>query len=262
MNPRTIPVKRRPVSAGFFKRIHAVTRNRTQRAATAACVEDLESPEHSARISRGFTIIVLFHVVAIVLYFVHLKFLNDHAVEQPATPAVTVAATSPKTRIANPPMVAPDEVTTIVVAGDSYARIAAREGVDEAALRAANKNKLISTGLTVKLPPKRSAATHPPEVTVIRNPKPLDLDRSVVETPPVETHAAPRALVAHPNVVRETKTAKAAPAAAGHSYVVKSGDNLYRICKRFKDEQAAPMKVNSISDPRKLSTGMTLVIPH
>lgn len=293
MNPRTIPVKRRPVSSGFFKRIHAVTRNRTQHAATAACFEDLESPEHSARISRGFTIIVLFHVVAIALYFIHLKFLNDHSVGQAAAPPAAVPPVAPKPRVVIPSVIAPAEATTIGVAGDTYARIAAREGVDENALRAANKNKTLSAGLTVKLPPKRTSATEAAELAASGSPMPAVAEGAQVATEPEETLATPKAVVVLPNVVRETKaasetkSAKAAPetksakatsetksskaasetksakaASAGRSYVVKSGDNMYRICKRYKVEQTALMRANGITDPHKLNTGMTLVIPR
>ena len=262
MNPRTIPVRRRPVSHGFFKRIHAVTRNRNQRVATTASAEDMENPDHSARISRGFTIIVLFHIVAIALYFIHLKFLNNHSVQQAATPAATVTPSTPTPKVETPPMLAPDDVTTIVVAGDNYARIAAREGVAEADLRAANKNRTIAAGLTVKLPPKRIVAMEAPEIAAIRNQKLTEADRGLVETEPEETPATPRALVVHPNAARETKPPKATAVTNGRSYVVKSGDNLYRIAKRFKIEQTALMRSNGISDPHKLNTGMTLVIPR
>jgi LysM repeat protein len=293
MNPRTLPVKRRPVPHRFFKRIHAVTRHRNQRVAASATAEDLEDDDHSTRISRGFTIIFVIHVVAIALYFIHLNFLNDHSVAQAAI-TTTETASAPQPRIANPPMIAPDDATCIVVAGDNYSRIAAREGVAEDALRTANNNKPVAAGLTLKLPPKRIVALDPPVVVALRQQTPSNADRGLVEAVPFEAGTNPRAQVVRPKVLRDsstttttnsrdtttvkatppkaaaaTKTAaretpapKAAAAGAKRSYVVKPGDNLYRISKRYKIDQAELMRANSISDPGKLNTGATLLIPH
>ena len=301
MNPRSLPVKRRPVSNGFFKRIHAVTRNRNQRVATsAAAAEDLENDNHSARISRGFTIIFLIHVVAIALYFIHLNFLNDHSVAKATPPAATPA--SPKPRTDSPPMLGPDDATCIVIAGDNYARIAAREGVDESALRAANQNKPIAAGLTFRLPPKRIVAKDSPMVVALRKQISLGADRGLVEVTQAAISEPQRPMLLHPRVAHEAaptkiakdtpaktpkdasakspkdataktskdstaktskdSTAKTAATASKQSYTVKSGDNLYRISKRYKIDQTVLMRANNINDPAKLNTGMTLVIPH
>lgn len=311
MKPRTLPVKRRPVPHGFFKRIHAVTRHRNQR--VAATADDLENPDHSTRISRGFTIIFVIHVVAIALYFIHLNFLNDHSVAQAATATTTETAATPKPRLDNPPIISPNDATCIVVAGDNYSRIAVREGVDETALRAANNNKPVAAGLTLKLPPKRIVAMDSPVVVALRKQTPSDAERGLVEATPVDADESPRAQLVRPKVVRDTSTPKsaaresspaktaaarespptktttakttapkatpretnttktatrdttapkAAATTAKRSYVVKPGDNLYRISKRYKIDQADLMRANGISDPSKLNTGATLVIPQ
>ncbi|MEI7955891.1 MAG: LysM peptidoglycan-binding domain-containing protein [Verrucomicrobiota bacterium] len=345
MNPRTLSVKRRPISNGFFKRIHAVTRNRNQRVSTAAGADEVANENHSARISRGFTIILAIHVVAVALYFVHLNFLNDHSVAK-ATPPAAETAAAPKPRTDSPPMFGPSDATCIVVAGDTYARIAAREGVDEAALRAANQNKTITAGLTFHLPPKRIAASESAMVVNLRNQLPLNADHGLEETTPVEASEPSRPLPTHPKVLRESttpkaakevattksikdsttakatkdstaakstkdsatakatkdsatakstkdsaaakstkdstatkstkdsataktakeiataKTAKESATASKQSYTVKSGDNLYRIAKRYKIDQTVLMRANNITDPAKLNSGTTLVIPH
>ncbi|KAB2638387.1 MAG: LysM peptidoglycan-binding domain-containing protein [Verrucomicrobia bacterium] len=210
------------------------------------------------------------------------------------------------------------------VAGDTYARIAAREGVDEAALRSANQNKPITAGLTFKLPPKSIVAKESAMVVALRKPVALSAEHDLVEVPPVEATPPPQRLLVHPGVVHElaaaktakdtatlkttkdtpkttkdtatlktakdtpktakdtpktakdtvpaktakdtAKTAKDTPkataSASKQSYTVKSGDNLYRIAKRYKIDQAALLRANNISDPAKLNSGMTLVIPH
>ena len=294
MNPRTLPVKRRPVSNGLFKRIHAVTRHRNQRVATTATADDAENQDHSARISRGFTIIFMIHIVAIALYFIHLNFLNGHSVEQGAVASTTETAATPKPRTEHPPLISPDDATCMVVAGDNYASIAAREGVDEDALRAANGNKSVAAGVTFKLPPKRIVAMDSPVVVALRKRTPSDAERGLVAAVPFEEAETPRALPTRPSAARDvtapkalttapTKTSpkastkvsprevptdapktspKATSVTAKRSYVVKPGDNLYRISKRYKIDQADLIRANGISDPGKLNTGTTLVIPH
>jgi LysM repeat protein len=258
MNPPTLPIKRRPVSKGFFKRLNAVTRHRNQRVATTATAEDVEERDHS----RGFVIIVLIHILAIILYFVHLNFLNDHSPEQSAKPATKAPALAPKPRVESPPIISPGDAACMVAAGDNYTRIAAREGVDESALRAANNNATIRAGMTLIRPPKRIVATDPPEVVTIRSQKPSLADRGLVESTELETSPTPpRAVLVRPNIVRDTKPAKATAVTKGRSYVVQPGDNVLRIAKRFKIDSSALMRANSISDPRKLKTGMTLAIP-
>ncbi len=264
MNPPTLPVKRRPVAKGFFKRLHAVTGHRNQRVAAAATAEDIDCQDHS----RGFTIIVIIHIVAIALYFIHLNFLNKHTVE-PTAKAATTTTTAPKeksapaiVRIENPPMLEAHDVKCMVAAGDNYARIAAREGVDENALRAINNNATIRAGMTLKIPPKRIVAVEPPEVAAIRNQVQSTADRGLVEPANMDISSPPRALLVRPKAGRDTKPPKASPVTKERSYVVQSGDNVLRISKRFNVDQAALMRANGISNPRKLQTGMTLVIPH
>ena len=53
----------------------------------------------------------------------------------------------------------------------------------------------------------------------------------------------------------------AAPAASGNTYTVKAGDTLYRIAKNHGVNVNELMRVNGISDPRKLAVGRTLQIP-
>ena len=84
MKPQTLPVKRRPVPKGMFRRLSAVTRNtRKQRvsAAAAAPVADMEMDDGGSKISRALTIIFLIHIVAIGLIFIHQRFLDGRPPE-------------------------------------------------------------------------------------------------------------------------------------------------------------------------------------
>jgi LysM repeat protein len=255
-----LPVKRRPVSNGLFRRLNAVTNSRRQRvAAAASSATELEADDSSSKISRALTIIFLFHILAIVLFFVHQRFLNG------GEPAVSTTAVKSAPKAAAPvvaqnrgelPRLSSGEKPYIVRTGDNYSRIAAAEGVDEGDLREVNGHVDIGPGLILKVPPKRIVAEDPPEVTAIRQKTLADHDRGLVEAVPVDVTNAPRAQMVRPSVNHE-----AAPAASGKTYVVQPGDSIFRIASRHKVSQQSLMRANGISDPRKMKTGMKLAIP-
>ncbi len=72
-----------------------------------------------------------------------------------------------------------------------------------------------------------------------------DLRRKFLESKGAETNA--------------TTTTK--PASSSRSYVVEKGDNPVAIAKRFNVSYADLLRVNNISDPRKLRVGQKLIIP-
>ena len=261
MKPQTLPVKRRPVPNGIFKRLRAVTGNRKQRvAAAAATTNEIEADESSSKISRALTIIFLIHIVAIGLIFVHQNFLDGRTPDEPksakaekqeAIPAV--ATIKPRTDL---PRLAAGEKPYIVRQGDNYARVAAAVGVDEGDLRLINKHAEIVPGLLLRVPPKRAAA-EAPVVAASLGEIPAEDSSGLVDA--VDPRDAPRAKLVRPNI---------APAAAtpvttsGKSYIVKSGDSVWRIANKFKVNQDALMKANGISDAGKLKVGMSLAIPN
>ena len=259
MKLQTLPVKRRPVPKGVFKRLSAVTRKRKQRVAAAVPASEMDGDEGSSKISRALTIIFLIHIVAIGLIFFHQHFLDGRPEEQVATPkpastanesAAVLPVTAPRTDL---PRLSSGEKPYIVRAGDNYTRIAAAEGVDEGDLRALNKYVDIGPGLILKIPPKRIVAIDPPEVTAIREQAASDQDRGLVEA--VDVTNAPKAQLIRPN------TSAAPSAASGQSYVVQPGDSIWRIANRFKVSQDTLMQINGIKDARKMKIGMKLTIP-
>lgn len=265
---RGIFVKRRAGKSRPLKNIFAAIRGKNQRATTATA-EDLEEEDRGLKISRGFTIIFAFHIVAIALYFIHLNFLNGHTdapAPPPAEPTVAAAA-KPRTQ-SGVPLIAPNDKTCKVQTGDNYARIAAREGVLVDDLRAANGDRSLTADLTLILPQKRHTAGYPPTIEALRNPPAATppaapRDNGLVEVVPEAAADSSRAVLVRPKVVRETTNSpRTTPAAGGRSYVVKSGDNLWQISKRYKVNQAALMQVNKITDPSKLKPGTTLTIPQ
>lgn len=267
MKLQTLPVKRRPVPKGIFRRLSAVTRSKKQRvAATAAAapLPEMDVEDGGSKISRALTIIFLIHIVAIGLIFVHQRFLDGRPSENPEA-ATTAAAAPAAAQNVELPRLSTGEKPYFVKAGDNYTRIAAAEGVDEEELSRVNGHVNIRPGLLLKIPPKRIVAEDPPEVTAIREQTPSDADRGLVEA--VDVTNAPKAQLVRPNTTRTAAPQAAAqtmqaPAASGKSYVVQPGDSVWRIANRFKISQDNLMRANGISDARKMKTGMKLVIPQ
>lgn len=284
MKPQTIPVKRLSAPKGIFKRLRAVTGSRKQRVAAATAPGEMEEEDGSSKISRALTIIFLIHIVAIGLIFIHQKFLDGRISgeakvakvgnEQP----VATAASAPH-RLDLPRMTT-GEKPYIVRQGDNYARIAAALDVQESDLRLINKHADIVPGLLLKVPPKRIVAVDPPEVAAIREHTPSDSTGGLVEAVPVSVVGAPRAQLVRPSITHAmetpraskseiktaskpaTKTASEPAAASGKTYVTREGDSIWRIANKYKVNQDALMKANGITDPRKIRSGMNLVIPR
>jgi LysM repeat protein len=260
MKPHTLPVKRRNVKNGIFKRLRAVTGNRKQRVAATANADEMEEDDGGSKISRALTIIFLIHIVAIGLIFVHQKFLDDRTPELAKTSGMAkpaVVATGAPVQTDRPRIPAGGEFY-VVRQGDNYARIATTKEVDESDLRLINEHADIVPGMLLNIPPKRIIAVESEEVTAIRNQTPVDIDRGLVEAVPVDVDSAPRAQLVRPNMNRAATPA----AASGKSYVVQGGDSVWRIANRFKVNQDALMKANGITDAKKMKVGMTLVIPN
>lgn len=261
MKTQTLPVKRRPVPKGIFRRLSAVTRNRRQRVAAATVPSsDMDIDDSGSKISRALTIIFLIHIVAIGLIFFHQRFLDGRPSDQATVPEKFAAAGSSATVVPaqeshrDLPRLSSGEKPYIVRAGDNFARIAATEGVDENDLRLLNRNVTIGPGLILKIPPKRIVAIDPPEVTAIREQTPSDGERGLVEA--VDVSSAPKAQLIRSSQSEATATAN------GSSYVVQAGDSVWRIANRFKVSQDALMKANGIADARKMKVGMKLTIPE
>jgi LysM repeat protein len=260
MKFRTLPVKRRPVSKGIFRRLQANTRNRKQRVAaagTAAVPEMEEEEDHSSRISRALTIIFLIHIVAIALIFIHHRFLDDRAPEQEISSLTTTTATpaSDAQRRESLPRLSTGDTPYFVQTGDNYARIAAAFQVDENDLREANNHVNIGPGQLLSIPPKRIVAEEPPEVAAIRANSHNNSESGLVEA--VDISGAPRAILIRPN-----NSSPSAPATHGKTHVVQSGESIFRISSRYKVSQEALMRANGITDPRKMRVGSRLVIPE
>ena len=122
-----------------------------------------------------------------------------------------------------------------------------------------NKHADIVPGLLLKIPPKSTAA-EAPELVAMREQAPADDSSGLVDA--VDVNAAPRAKLVRPNISSAAETKATPVVASGKSYVVKSGDSIWRIANKFKVNQDALMKANGIADAGKLKVGASLAIPR
>ena len=260
MKSQTLPVKRRPVTKGIFRRLSAVTYSRKQRVAAASSAE-MDMYDGGSKISRALVIIFLIHIVAIGMIFIHLRFLDGRVVKNPQLPPPAVVQEKPAVAPVTAPVPTAAEKAYVVKTGDNYARIAAAEGVDEGELRLLNKHANLTPSLILKIPSKHSVAAAPPETAATREKNPAEHKRGLVEAIPVDVSSAPKARLVSSNATRETTNHASPAATTGKSYVVQSGDNIWRIAKRCKVSQEALLRANNISDARKIQPGTKLVIP-
>ena len=249
--------------------LRAVTsRRKKQRVAATAShgdFDDYHDSDSGSRIARVLTIIFFIHVVAIGLIYVHQVYLKR------SLPAATASdnASTTETNTSQPstpdatPRLSSGEAPYIVARGDNYTRIAAAHDVDVADLRRANDNAEIRPGLLLKIPPRRIVATEPPEVAALRTPAPTP---TPTPTAPPAAHSATHGLVpANDPAHREprgnqTEIPRATPVGT-RNHTVQAGETIWRISQKYEVDKETIMKLNNITDPRRIQVGHTLQIP-
>jgi LysM repeat protein len=252
--PQLKPRRTAPPKAGFWMR--AVTRRgaNRQRAEPFPLAGD-GGTDTRTRVVRGAVIIFGAHILAIMLYFVHLNFLGGKTDD-------STTATRTEPQLAPPPG---DEAPRmeIISSGDTWATIAVRTGVDEARLREVNKGRPFENGRALIIPDENAGAAPPPSSSEARLPHGaadglVDVIPEVLD-PADGDHASP---LAEPVAPRAVVVADPAVRASGRTHKVKSGETLWRISSRYKVDQRKLMELNGIKDPNKLAAGATLKIPE
>ena len=271
MKSKTLPTKRKAVSKGVFRKLSAVTqgRRRKQRAATTANARDFEDGQATARIGRALFVILLIHLLAVAMIFVHHRFLSDRPMDEASatTPEVKVQDTpapapapAPESGVVRSQM-SPNETPYIVSQGESYASIAAAHQIAEQDLRKLNGNASIRPGYLLKIPVKRVVIKTPQETPQLIRVQPRPPAAQPVTPDP--TPAVPTRDQGLVDAVDTRNAPRAQPVTvgSGDKYVVKKGDTVWGIAHRHGVNQQKLMEANGISDPRKLRLGMTLRIP-
>ena len=292
-------VKRRPVKKGAFRTYFAnMVRTRKQRAAVASmpAVPEVDGDVPNLGIARALVVILIIHVVAIAGIFAHSHWFEEPRREEAARSATAglQPVRAPRDAATPLPRVADNSPSHLVTSGDTWASIAAENGVTDEQPSPPKRNLELSGGRSLSIPPRTLVAAVPDELkraeegsVVHEGPGPsADVIRSaeMVETTavgnpvlvrpsltrPTEAAAAPAhaaepvALTPRANRVSAAaaeEKAKEKPVVASSSYTVKQGDTFWKIAKAHKTTPEAIMKANKISDAKKLKTGMQLRVP-
>jgi len=276
----TIQTKRNSKASTGFRKLHAKTtaKRRKLRVATAMADPhvDLESDVPNVGIGRALIIILLLHVVAIAAVYMHSTFFGSDSegagAEVSVATAAAVAVVDPASPFIAPApeaRVDPASGRYFVVTGDTYSRISNAQNVDETALRALNANRALRAGVLLDLPAQlssRPVAVH--ETPAQRTSRAVAVAEEAVAPVQAEpAHARAIVIDEEPSNFRAVEVPSTQPNVAtplvdsGQKYTVKSGDTVWRIASRYKVSRDNLLKINGISDPRKLIAGREIVIP-
>ena len=269
MKFQSMPVKRRSKKKGAFRTLFANVANkrRRQRASTAAMpAGDLDGDVPNLGVARALVVILVIHVVAIAGIFFHSHWLDGESENEvvAANKAVPLLVTGSVSADESLPKIQPEDKFYTVGTGDTWDVIARRLGVDEGDLREDNGDvENISPGMYLRIPPKKIVALESAEIANVRQ----SSGGSVMETIPagdsgpamVTTEAALRA-----DAVPESSSTAPASVSSGvkATHVVKSGDTLWSISKKYGSSVEAVSKANGIDNARHLKIGMSLTIPR
>lgn len=255
-----IPTRRKPVKKTVYARLFNRTKFRKQRASAAAESTE-EFDDSGSNISRSLSIIFAIHILAIGMIFIHKQYLSGRT----TAPAVAnqedadrsgTTTLSPE-RTDQLPELSSGDKPYMVKKGDNFTTMAAKFGVDEAELRKLNQGKELRAGAVFRIPQaKRIVAVEPVEVEEIRNQTtPNESERGLVEIlPPVAGSQNPTNL---PNAIP-----RAIPAGStGKTHTVKPGESVWRISKQYNLTEKELMRLNGITDPKKLRAGQILKLP-
>jgi LysM repeat protein len=228
-------------------------------------VDDYDDEEPQTRLSSAFFVVLILHVVAVGGIYAFNSIKAHRRGLEPTTasakaalekPASEPAAAAPKPKAtantetpgkAAPAPVAPAQVATAPVsnakvyhvkANDTLTRIAASLNVSVAELQFVNSPKelaMLRPGQIINVPTKKTAE----HTATIEPPAPNPVARKVAEpaAKPVAATTAPG------------------------SYEVQKGDTATSIAKRFSVTVDELLKLNKVTDPKKLQLGQALKIP-
>jgi len=264
MKSERIPTRRKAVRKTVYARLFNKAKPKRQRASAAAPTAD-DMEEGGINISRSLTIIFAIHIVAIGMIFIHKQYLSGRTTAPESTAVVSevheTPVAAPAVRSGNLPILSSGDKPYLVRKGDNYSIIAAKHGVVETELRALNHDTDIRAGVVLRIPKgKRIVAEVPPEVAAIRDaPQISDSERGLVEIlPPVNAGSAQ---LVRPNNGQQAGPSNSDAADSGRTHVVKSGENIWRISKKYNVSQKDLLSLNKITDPSKLRIGQVLKLP-
>ena len=263
MKPRDLSVKRKPVKRGLLYALHAKLGKIKRPAATAtADPAELDGDIPRMNVGRALIVIALVHAVCIAGIFFQKYFENGGGEQGPQEPGSSPksvagaaalqsdqpdATASSMTRAANLPQLRQGDQRHMVIAGETYASIARKWNISDQALRAANNDINIFTGLNLRVPPREIVALEPDEMQRLRNGGKAP---AILVRPNINVENAPRGI---PILDEDVP--------AGNTYTVRKGDTFSKIARTYGTTASALMKHNGITNDRSLRIGQKLNIP-
>lgn len=256
MNHRELQLKRQPMQRSWIRRIHAKIKRPASTAAANPAA--LEGDIPNMNVGRALIVIVILQVVGVAGFFAHryMEQANQTTAVADANDAPQPKAASVTTRdrqrydqdgrSANAlPRIQQGDERHMVLAGDTYHSIARKWNVSEDALRAANEQINLCSGLILRIPPREVAPSPTAQQESIAGPS-----KAIRVSPQINLENAPRAIP-----VGESS------ALSGQKYRVRKGDTFSKIARDHGVSVSQLMKHNGITNDRSLRVDQLLKIP-
>lgn len=269
MKPRDLSVKRKPLKRGLLYTLQAKLGGKIKRPAATAVADPavLDGDIPRMNVGRALIVIAVLHIAGIGGIFAQKYYENRGTSQEPSGPSPSskpLAAAAVNNERPKMDTTALNGMTTLpqiqrgddrhmVLAGDTYHSISRKWNISEDALRAANNNVNLCSGLVLRVPPREIVALEPEEMQRLRN-------GGKAEGP------SPRAILVRPNVNLEDAP-RATPViddaqASGKTYTVRKGDTFSKIAREQGTSVPTLMSVNRITNDRSLKVGQVLKIPN
>ena len=272
MKLRPMPVKRKPLKRGFFRKLHARIGGKTHKAATTADPSQLTGDIPNMNVGRALIVIAVLHVLGLGGVFLQKHYENkmtsSNSGEPPQVerPSAVTGLTGEKaksgaiTDIKDLPQIQKNDGRHMVVLGDTYDSVAHKWGINVETLRKANNSVPLCSGLVLRVPPREVVAVESPEMAALRK------NQQTQDDVPAASAQVPRAIRVTPNhnyqVVPKAKLIEEIGTAAPKKYTVKKGDTVNSIARRYDIDTAQLLKYNGIGKSGWLKEGQTLKIPQ
>lgn len=256
MNHRELQLKRQPMQRSWIRRIHAKIKRPASTAAANPAA--LEGDIPNMNVGRALIVIVILQVVGVAGFFAH-RYME----QANHTTAVADANVAPQPKAASAtardrqrddrdghsanalPRIQQGDERHMVLAGDTYHSIARKWNVSEDALRAANEQINLCSGLILRIPPREAAPSTTAQQESIAGPS-----KAIRVSPQINLENAPRAIP-----VGESS------ALSGQKYRVRKGDTFSKIARDHGVSVNQLMKHNGITNDRSLRVDQLLKIP-
>ncbi len=266
MKPRDLSVKRKPLKRGMFYALHAKLGGKIKRPAATVVADpaELDGDIPRMNVGRALIVIAIVHVVCIAGIFFRKYYETRIPGNDPSGPsqkplaAAAVNNEKPNmgstalTTMTSLPQIQRGDDRHMVLAGDTYHSIARKWNISEQALRSANNDVNLCSGLVLRVPPREIVALEPEEMQRLRNGGKADgpSPRAILVRPNIDLNTAPRATPVMDGGI-----------ATGNQYTVRKGDTFSKIARDYGTSAALLMKANGITNDRSLRVGQVLKIP-